>query len=56
MILIAAALALVVGFIVGTAWPKVEAPAKEWKVIGYDRHGMKIYERPEVGSRFDRFG
>lgn len=46
MIFAVAVLALVVGFIVGSAWPKAPPPKPEKpKVIGYDSKGKLIHER-----------
>lgn len=42
-------LGLVVGFILGGAWPKAEKPkvVEKPKAIGYDSKGQLIYEKPK---------
>ncbi len=48
MTLALVALALVIGFIVGGAWPKPEKKEPEKpKPIGYDSKGRLIYEKPK---------
>jgi hypothetical protein len=47
MTFVIVALALVIGFIVGGAWPKLEKKEPEKpKPIGYDSKGQLIYEKP----------
>lgn len=47
MALVLVALGLVIGFIIGGAWPKAEKQPEKPKPIGYDSKGHLIYEKPK---------
>jgi hypothetical protein len=55
LLALAFCLGAVCAAIVARAWPREEpSPAKK-KVIGYDKTGKLIYEKPAPGTVFDRW-